>query len=156
MKKLIQKLIQFIVQPLKKSFPRFPEAIITSFLLGFLMVLNLELTSELQINTLTWLVDLNRVLFLVLPLMIILRLVSERWSTLQRFHWYGFGLIILVAISMYTFLALENVELVEFNRFSNLGYAFYLLVIFVPYLMDRPSIGVGIVLFFTKLFTSFF
>lgn len=156
MKKLIQKLIQFIVQPLKKSFPRFPEAIITSFLLGFLMVLNLELTSELQIDTLTWLVDLNRVLFLVLPLMIILRLVSERWPTLLRFHWYGFGLIILMAISMYTFLALENVELVEFNRFSNLGYAFYLLVIFVPYLMDHPNIGVGIVLFFTKLFTSFF
>ncbi len=156
MKKLIQKLIQFIVQPLKKSFPRFPEAIITSFLLGFLMVLNLELTSELQIDTLTWLVDLNRVLFLVLPLMIILRLVSERWPTLQRFHWYGFGLITLIAISMYTFLALENVELVEFNRFSNLGYAFYLLVVFVPYLMDRQSIGIGIVLFFTKLFTSFF
>jgi len=156
MKNLIKKLIEFIVQPLKKSFPRFPEAIITSFLLGFFMVLDIELTSDLLINNLQWLGDLNRVLFLVLPLMIILRLLSERWPTLKRFHWYGLGIIVLIAISIFTFLTLEDKLLVEFNRFSNLGYAFYLLVIFVPYLMNRQTIGIGIVLFFTKLFTSFF
>jgi hypothetical protein len=56
----------------------------------------------------------------------------------------------------FTFLRLETSFVVEFNRFSNLIFAFYGLVIFLPYLMDRQDIGVGIILFFTKLFTSLF
>ena len=155
MKNLLQKLITFIVNPLKKSFPRFPEAIIVSFLLGFLMVLFIELTQELQ-NDLIWLMDLNRVLFLLLPLTIVLRLLIERWSALKKYYWYGLASIVLIGASLYLFLSLETVELVEFNRFSNLGYAFYALVVFTPYLMNRSDIGIGIVLFFTKLFTSFF
>lgn len=155
MKNLLQKVLAFIVNPLKKSFPRFPEAIIVSFLLGFSMVLYLELIQELQTD-LVWLMDINRVLFLILPLMIALRLTGERWSQLKKFHWYGFGLVMLIGVGLYLFLMLETVDLVEFNRFSNLGYAFYTLIIFLPYLMNRSDIGIGIILFFTKLFTSFF
>lgn len=155
MKKLLQKVLAFIVNPLKKSFPRFPEAIIVSFLLGFSMVLYLELIQELETD-LVWLMDINRVLFLILPLMIALRLTGERWSQLKKLHWYGFGLVMLIGVGLYLFLMLETVDLVEFNRFSNLGYAFYALIIFLPYLMNRSDIGIGIILFFTKLFTSFF
>lgn len=155
MKKLFQNIIGFVVQPLKKSFPRFPEAIITSFLLGFLMVLVNEMASEFLID-IPWLVDVNRVLFLILPLMILLRLVPERWSHLKSFYWYGIASIVVIAVSLFIFLTLENIALVELNRFTNLGYAFYLLIIFVPYLMNRNDIGIGIILFFTKLFVSFF
>jgi hypothetical protein len=155
MKNLLQKIVGLIVQPLKKSFPRFPEAIITSFLLGFLLVLVNELNSEFLIE-IPWLVDINRVLFLVLPLMLLLRLVPERWPHLKSFYWVFFTSIVVVSVSLFIFLTLENIELVELNRFTNLGYAFYLLIIFVPYLMNRKDIGIGIILFFTKLFTSFF
>jgi hypothetical protein len=88
--------------------------------------------------------------------MISLSIMIERF---QIFKKYRLALIITMVMMgglYFTFLRLENSPLVEFNRFSNLVFAFYGLVIFLPYLMDRQDIGVGIILFFTKLFTSLF
>jgi hypothetical protein len=140
-----------IANPLKQSFKRFPEALITSFLLGILMVISneLELTNSI-------LVDTTQMLFVVLPLMIALTLIIERF---QRFKKYRI-VILLTILSIggfyFTFLRFENSLAVEFNRFSNLVFAFYGIIIFLPYLMDRQDIGVGIILFFTKLFTASF
>lgn len=165
MKTLFNRLWMAIANPLKKSFIRFPEALVVSFLLGTLIVFNNELivfigdqpvidTGLIDVSMI--LSDLNQSLFLVLPLMISLSLMIERFSIIKN---YRLALIITMVVMgglYFTFLRLENSLLVEFNRFSNLIFAFYGLVIFLPYLMDRQDIGVGIILFFTKLFTSLF
>ena len=165
MKALLNRLWLAIANPLKKSFKRFPEALIVSFLLGTLMVFNNELavfignqpvidTGLIEISMI--LNDLNQSLFIVLPLMISLSLMIERFPIFKN---YRLALIITMVVMgglYFTFLRLENSFVVEFNRFSNLVFAFYGLVIFLPYLMDRQDIGVGIILFFTKLFTSIF
>ena len=165
MRALLNRLWLAIANPLKKSFKRFPEALIVSFLLGILIVFNNELivfignqpvidTGLIEISMI--LNDLNLSLFIVLPLMISLSLMIERFSI---FKTYRLALIITMVVMgglYFTFLRLETSFVVEFNRFSNLVFAFYGLVIFLPYLMDRQDIGVGIILFFTKLFTSLF
>jgi hypothetical protein len=165
MRALLNRLWLAIANPLKKSFKRFPEALIVSFLLGILIVFNNELivfignqpvidTGLIEISMI--LNDLNQSLFIVLPLMISLSLMIERFSI---FKTYRLALIITMVVMgglYFTFLRLETSFVVEFNRFSNLIFAFYGLVIFLPYLMDRQDIGVGIILFFTKLFTSLF
>lgn len=165
MKALLNRLWLRIANPLKKSFKRFPEALIVSFLLGTLIVLNNELgvfignqpvidTGLIEASMI--LNDFNQSLFIVLPLMISLSLMIERFSIFKN---HRLALIITMVVMgglYFTFLRLENSLLVEFNRFSNLVFAFYGLVIFLPYLMDRQDIGVGIILFFTKLFTSLF
>ena len=165
MRALLNRLWLAIANPLKKSFKRFPEALIVSFLLGILIVFNNELivfignqpvidTGLIEISMI--LNDLNQSLFIVLPLMISLSLMIERFSI---FKTYRLALIITMVVMgglYFTFLRLETSFVVEFNRFSNLVFAFYGLVIFLPYLMDRQDIGVGIILFFTKLFTSLF
>ena len=151
MKVFLSRIWLLIANPLKQSFKRFPEALITSFLLGILMVISneLELTNSI-------LVDTTQMLFVVLPLMIALTLIIERF---QRFKKYRI-VILLTILSIggfyFTFLRFENSLAVEFNRFSNLVFAFYGIIIFLPYLMDRQDIGVGIILFFTKLFTASF
>ena len=151
MKVFLNRIWLLIANPLKQSFQRFPEALITSFLLGILMVISneLELTNSI-------LVDTTQTLFVVLPLMIALTLIIER---IQRFKKYRIVLL-LATLSIggfyFTFLRFENSLAVEFNRFSNLLFAFYGIIIFLPYLMDRQDIGVGIILFFTKLFTASF
>jgi hypothetical protein len=165
MKALLNRLWLAIAKPLKQSFQRFPEALIVSFLLGTLLVFNNELavfignqpvidTGLIDVSMI--LNDLNQSLFIVLPLMISLSLMIERFPI---FKTYRLALIITMVVMgglYFTFLRLENSLVVEFNRFSNLVFAFYGLVIFLPYLMDRQDIGVGIILFFTKLFTSLF
>jgi hypothetical protein len=165
MKALLNRLWLAIANPMKKSFKRFPEALIVSFVLGTLMVFNNELivfignqpvidTGLIEISMI--LNDLNQSLFIVLPLMISLSLMIERFPIFKN---YRLALIITMVVMgglYFTFIRLENSLLVEFNRFSNLVFAFYGLVIFLPYLMDRQDIGVGIILFFTKLFTSLF
>ena len=165
MKALLNRLWMAIANPLKKSFKRFPEALMVSFVLGILVVFNNELavfignqpiidTGLIDVSMI--LNDVNQSLFIVLPLMISLSLMIERFPIFKN---YRLALIITMVVMgglYFTFLRLENSLLVEFNRFSNLVFAFYGLVIFLPYLMDRQDIGVGIILFFTKLFTSLF
>ena len=165
MKALLNRLWLAIANPLKKSFKRFPEALMVSFLLGTLIVFNNELAVFIGnqpvidtglIEMYEILNDFNQSLFIVLPLMISLSLMIERFPI---FKTYRLALIITMVVMgglYFTFLRLENSLLVEFNRFSNLVFAFYGLVIFLPYLMDRQDIGVGIILFFTKFFTSLF
>ena len=79
MKALLNRLWLAIANPMKKSFKRFPEALIVSFVLGTLMVFNNELivfignqpvidTGLIEISMI--LNDLNQSLFIVLPLMI--------------------------------------------------------------------------------------
>lgn len=165
MKALLNRLWLAITNPLKKSFKRFPEALIVSFLLGILNVFNNELivfigkqavidTGLIDVSVV--LNDVNQSLFLVLPLMISLSLMIERFQIFKKFR---LGLIITMLVVgglFFTFLRIENSGAVEFNRFSNLIFAFYGLIVFLPYLMDRQDIGVGIILFFTKLFTALF
>jgi hypothetical protein len=165
MKTLLNRIWMAIAKPLKQSFQRFPEALMVSFILGTLMVFNNELgvfinnqaVADMALIEMTLIFnDLNQSLFIVLPLMISLSLMIERFQFLKT---YRLALIITMVVMgglYFTFLRLENSLVVEFNRFSNLVFAFYGLVIFLPYLMDRQDIGVGIILFFTKLFTSLF
>ena len=165
MKALLNRLWTAIANPLKKSFKRFPEALMVSFILGTLVVISNELgvyiNKEPVINLMlvdinVVFFDINQTLFIVLPLMICLPLMIERFPTLKNYRLALLITMIVVGGLYFTFLRLENSLAVEFNRFSNLVFAFYGLVIFLPYLMDRQDIGVGIILFFTKLFTSFF
>jgi hypothetical protein len=151
MKVFLNRIWLLIANPLKQSFKRFPEALITSFLLGILMVISneLELTNSI-------LVDTAQTLFVVLPLMIALTLIIERFKRFKKHRIPLLLTILSIAGFYFTFLRFENSLAVEFNRFSNLVFAFYGIIIFLPYLMDRQDIGVGIILFFTKLFTASF
>ena len=165
MKALLNRLWMAIATPLKKSFRRFPEALIVSFILGTLLVISNELgvyiNKEPEINLMLVdinlvFIDINQTLFIVLPLMISLPLMIERFPFFKNYRLALMITFIVMGGFYFTFLRLENSLAVEFNRFSNLVFAFYGLVIFLPYLMDRQDIGVGIILFFTKLFTSLF
>ena len=165
MKALLNRLWTAIATPLKQSFQRFPEALMVSFILGTLVVISNELgvyiNKEPVINLMLVdinlvFLDINQTLFIVLPLMICLPLVMERFPILKNYRLALMITMIVIGGLYFTFLRLEDSLAVEFNRFSNLVFAFYGLVIFLPYLMDRQDIGVGIILFFTKLFTSFF
>ena len=165
MKALLNRLWMAIATPLKKSFRRFPEALIVSFILGTLVVISNELgvyiNKEPEINLMLVdinlvFIDINQTLFIVLPLMISLPLMIERFPIFKNYRLALMITFIVMGGFYFTFLRLENSLAVEFNKFSNLVFAFYGLVIFLPYLMDRQDIGVGIILFFTKLFTSLF
>jgi len=151
MKVFLSRIWLLIANPLKQSFKRFPEALITSFLLGILMVISIELEVTNSILN-----DTNRTLFLVLPLMIALTLIIERFQRLKKYRIVLLLTILSIGGFYFTFLRFENSLTVEFIRFSNLVFAFYGIIIFLPYLMDRQDIGVGIILFFTKLFTASF
>jgi hypothetical protein len=151
MKVFLNRMWLLIANPLKQSFKRFPEALTTSFLLGILMVINNELETTNEV-----LIDINRTLFLVLPLMISLTLIIERWQRFKKYRIVLLLTILSIGCFYFIFLRFENSLAVELNRFIYMGFAFYGLVIFLPYLMDRQDIGVGIILFFTKLFTSLF
>jgi hypothetical protein len=165
MKALLNRLWMAIATPLKQSFQRFPEALMVSFILGTLVVISNELgvyiNKEPVINLMLVdinlvFIDINQTLFIVLPLMICLPLMMERFAILKNYRLALMITMIVIGGLYFTFLRLENSLAVEFNRFSNLVFAFYGLIIFLPYLMDRQDIGVGIILFFTKLFTSLF
>ena len=165
MKALLNRLWTAIATPLKQSFQRFPEALVVSFILGILVVISNELgvyiNKEPVINLMLVdinlvFIDINQTLFIVLPLMICLPLMMERFAILKNYRLALMITMIVIGGLYFTFLRLENSLAVEFNRFSNLVFAFYGLIIFLPYLMDRQDIGVGIILFFTKLFTSLF
>jgi hypothetical protein len=151
MKVFLNRMWLLIANPLKQSFKRFPEALTTSFLLGILMVINNELKTTNEV-----LLDINRTLFLVLPLMISLTLIIERWQIFKNSRLIILAMMLIIGGLFFTFLTTEVSQAVELNRFTYMGFAFYGLVIFLPYLMDRQDIGVGIILFFTKLFTSLF
>jgi hypothetical protein len=151
MKVFLNRMWLLIANPLKQSFQRFPEALITSFLLGILMVISIELELTNSI-----LVDTTQTLFVVLPLMIALTLIIERLQRLKKYRIVLLLIILSISGFYFTFLRFENSLAVEFNRFSNLVFTFYGIIIFLPYLMDRQDIGVGIILFFTKLFTASF
>jgi hypothetical protein len=151
MKVFLNRMWLLIANPLKQSFKRFPEALTTSFLLGILMVINNELETTNEV-----LLDINRTLFLVLPLMISLTLIIERWQIFKNSRLILLAMMLIIGGLFFTFLTTEVSQAVELNRFIYMGFAFYGLVIFLPYLMDRQDIGVGIILFFTKLFTSLF
>ena len=151
MKVFLNRMWLLIANPLKQSFKRFPEALTTSFLLGILMVINNELETTNEV-----LLDINRTLFLVLPLMISLTLIIERWQIFKNSRLIILAMMLIIGGLFFTFLTTEVSQAVELNRFTYMGFAFYGLVIFLPYLMDRQDIGVGIILFFTKLFTSLF
>jgi hypothetical protein len=115
------------------------------------MVINNELETTNEV-----LLDINRTLFLVLPLMISLTLIIERWQIFKNSRLIILAMMLIIGGLFFTFLTTEVSQAVELNRFIYMGFAFYGLVIFLPYLMDRQDIGVGIILFFTKLFTSLF
>jgi hypothetical protein len=147
--KLWQKLFAIFWQPLKVSITRFPEAIITGFILGFLTILNNEL--DLYNFVLN---DINRALSLVIPLWIVHTLLKENLPRYLHLQWFGFATMLLIAISIFVFLRGEMSITVQFNRYTNLLYAFYLMPIFVPFLFGKPNIETGIILIFTRLFLS--
>jgi hypothetical protein len=149
MNSIINKVVAFFWRPLQASLPRFPEAILTAFLLGILAIINNELNEfNLVLN------DINRSLFLLVPLFIILTILRERMPNLGRYRWWLFSLAILLTGLFFVFLQIETQDAVEWNRFSNLLYACYGLVIIAPYVMGKNQLETGIVLFFTKLFTA--
>ncbi len=145
----IQRLKAIFFQPLKASLPRFPEAVLTAFLLGILTVINTELTVFNQ--TLN---DLNITLFLLIPLFIVHTLLREQFPKLSNYRWFIFTGLLLLGFSFWLFLRLEPSQAVIFNRFSNLIYAAYLLVMFVPFVFKKKFLETGIILLFTKLFTA--
>lgn len=145
----IQRLKAIFFQPLKASLPRFPEAVLTAFLLGILTVINTELTVFNQ--TLN---DLNITLFLLIPLFIVHTLLREQFPKLSNYRWFIFTGLLLLGFSFWLFLRLEPSQAVIFNRFSNLIYATYVLVMFVPFVFKKKFLETGIILLFTKLFTA--
>jgi hypothetical protein len=147
---IFSKFKEMFLRPFRTSLPRFPEAILTSFLLGILMVINNELDVFNEILN-----DVTRSLILVLPFLISLVLLIEKFPQLSNKRWYIFSGTMLLGVAFFTFLRLETSEAVEFNRFSNLFYAGYLLPMFLPELMNRPNVETGIILRFTKFFTAF-
>lgn len=146
---ILQQMRKFIFEPLKASLPRFPEAVISSFILGILMVI----VNELEVPS-PVLQDITRSLFLMIPLLMLVTLLREQRPQMNRFRWFMVGAVIFLGLCFWIFLRLENSDVIEFNRFSNLLYTVYLLPIFFPWLLNKTPIETGIITIFTRLFTS--
>ena len=146
---ILQQIRKFIFEPLKASLPRFPEAVLSSFLLGILMVIVNELDGPSPV-----LQDVTRALFLMVPLFVLLTLLREQRPAMEKFRWYIVGGIVFLGFCFWLFLRLENHDTIEFNRFSNLLYTVYLLPIFFPWLWNKTPIETGIITIFTRLFTA--
>ncbi|MFZ9703999.1 MAG: hypothetical protein ACO3BB_01905 [Bacilli bacterium] len=146
---ILQQIRKFIFEPLKASLPRFPEAVLTSFILGILMVVVNELDVPSPV-----LQDVTRALFLMVPLFVVLTLLREQRPVMEKFRWLLVAGIVFLGFSFWLFLRLENYDTIEFNRFSNLLYTVYLLPIFFPWLWNKTPIETGIITIFTRLFTA--
>ncbi|MFZ9704371.1 MAG: hypothetical protein ACO3BB_03805, partial [Bacilli bacterium] len=146
---ILQQIRKFIFEPLKASLPRFPEAVLSSFLLGILMVIVNELDVPSPV-----LQDVTRTLFLMAPLFVVLTLLREQCPSVEKFRWYIAGGIGFLGFCFWLFLRLENYDTIESNRFSNLLYTVYLLPIFFPWLWNKTPIETGIITIFTRLFTA--
>ena len=151
MKNLQQLFFNFLIKPLRGSVKRFPLTIGYSFLLGLLMVLN----EELELN---WLTDVSQSLFIFLPLVLTTTLAREtfsfwKWSKVMD----ALSLIALTGV-YFVYLQFETNLAVGFFRFSNLGFGFYLLPLFISYFyqekIDKPIID-GISGILTALVYSF-
>ena len=146
---ILQQIRKFIFEPLKASLPRFPEAVLTSFILGIVMVVVNELDVPSPV-----LQDVTRAMFLMLPLFVVLTLLREQRPVMEKFRWLLVAGIVFLGFSFWLFLRLENYDTIEFNRFSNLLYTVYLLPIFFPWLWNKTPIETGIITIFTRLFTA--
>jgi hypothetical protein len=149
MKRMYVWLQNIILKPLESSFTRFPLAIIYSFLLGIVMVSN----DQLQFN---WLTSVAQALFLFLPIAIALVLARETFTWWKWSIWIDWALLLLGTVSFYIFVELETRIGVEFSRFSNLGFGFYLLPLFLGYYQETNAIEVPITVGITKIFTALF
>ncbi len=159
MKTFLLNLSKQILKPFKKSFPRFPEAMITSVVLGISIIFyNESLWNAMNLDDPIYRVinNLNITLFLVVPLLIVLTLAREKWSHVKSIRLIGSLMVLVAALSIFTFLQTESAFFVELHVFMNLSYAFFGMVIILPYLWNQKDIAIGITLFFTKLFTSAF
>ena len=138
-----------LLKPLNVSFSRFPLAIIYSFLLGIVMVSN----EQLELN---WLTSVGQALFLFLPVAISLVLARETFAWWKWSTYVDWALLVLTTVSFYMFVELETRIGVEFSRFSNLGFGFYLLPLFLSYYQEKQAIEVPITIGITKFFTALF
>ena len=159
MKTFLLNLSKQILKPFKKSFPRFPEAMITSVVLGISIIFyNESLWNAINLDDPIYRVinNFNITLFLVVPLLIVLTLAREKWSHVRSIRLIGSLLVVGAALSIFIFLQTESAFFVELHVFMNLSYAFFGMVIILPYLWNQKDIAIGITLFFTKLFTTSF
>ena len=146
---ILNQIKKFIFEPLKASLPRFPEAVLSSFLLGILMVIVNELDVPSPV-----LQDVTRALFLMVPLFVVLTLLREQRPAMEKFRWLIVAGIVFLGFCFWVFIRIENYDTIEFNRFSNLLYTVYLLPIFFPWLWNKSPIETGIITIFTRLFTA--
>lgn len=149
MKRIQIWLKNFLLEPLKASYTRFPLALIYSFLLGIIMVLNEGL--ELAILT-----NVSQSLFLFLPVAISLVLARETFSFWRWSMWIDLIFLVLATIGFFVYIELETRLGVEFSRFSNLGFGFYLLPLFLGYYQEKKAIEVPITIGISKFFTALF
>lgn len=118
--------VNFLVQPLQGSVKRFPLTITYSFLLGFLMVLN----EELELN---WLTDVTQSLFIFLPLTLSATLARETFTFWKWNRMLETSLLILLSACYFVYLQIEPNLAIGFFRFSNLGFGFYFLSLFLRF-----------------------
>ena len=159
MKNFFLNLSKQILKPFKKSFPRFPEAMIASVVLGILIIFyNESLWNAINLDDLLYRVinNINITLFLTIPLLIALTLAREKWSHVPSIRLIGYLTVAVAALSIFIFLQTESAFFVELHVFMNLSYAFFGIVVVLPYLWNQKDIAIGITLFFTKLFTTSF
>jgi hypothetical protein len=88
--------------------------------------------------------------------LIALTLAREKWSHVPSIRLIGYLTVGVAALSIYIFLQTESAFFVELHVFMNLSYAFFGMVVILPYLWNQKDIAIGITLFFTKLFTTSF
>ena len=159
MKNFFLNLSKQILKPFKKSFPRFPEAMIASVVLGILVIFyNESIWNAINLDDPLYRVinNINITLFLTIPLLIALTLAREKWSHIQSIRLIGYLTVAVAALSIFIFLQTESAFFVEIHVFMNLSYAFFGIVVVLPYLWNQKDIAIGITLFFTKLFTTSF
>jgi hypothetical protein len=151
MKKILDFLFRIFVKPLTFSFKRFYEAIIYGFSLGLLMILALDV-----LEGVVWISDLQSGMYLSIPLMIVVALIYERFPSFTFPRWGASIGVVLFTIVYFIYARNEASSAVLFLRFSNLGYAFYLLPLIFPFLFHSNNIEYFIVMVITKFFSAVF
>jgi hypothetical protein len=106
MKNFFLNLSKQILKPFKKSFPRFPEAMIASVVLGILIIFyNESLWNAITLDDPLYRVinNINITLFLTIPLLIALTLAREKWSHVPSIRLIGYLTVAVAALSILFF-----------------------------------------------------
>jgi len=150
MNKFVHFLKVTIYDPLVSSFFRFTETLILSVIIVILTIINSELHLQVLLR------PVLRSLWLLLPLLVLITLVEERFRLKKRWRYILMGVAFLGIIGHYFYIRYEPSEFVDFLRYFSIVGMSAILALCVPYFPKRENFPIFVMYLATKLFATVF